>query len=49
MASDGLATNVVSHVFALIDKDSTHSYAVGIHHSCKGTILSYCGFITRTT
>lgn len=29
MAPDGLTTSVVSHVFALISKDSAHSYAVG--------------------
>ena len=28
MATDGLATSVVSHIFALIGKDVAHSYAV---------------------
>lgn len=28
MATDGLTTSVVSHVFALISKDAAHSYAV---------------------
>ena len=30
MASDGLTTNVVSHMFALIGKDVAHSYAVSL-------------------